>query len=82
MVAHGKPHPDLFLFAAQAMGVGPRDCVVVEDAVLGTRAGRLAEMRTLGYAPAGGGERLAQEGAIVFTSMNELPALLGLDAKP
>lgn len=55
MVARGKPNPDLFLFAAESMGSEPDRCVVVEDAVLGARAGRLAGMRTLGYAPAGDG---------------------------
>lgn len=82
MVERGKPHPDLFLFAAKKLGAEPGNCAVVEDGVLGARAGRLAGMRTLGYAPAGDGERLAREGAIVFTSMDEVPALLGLDARP
>src|SRR5258708_17978086 len=31
MVEHGKPAPDLFLHAARAMGVMPKDCLVVED---------------------------------------------------
>jgi HAD superfamily hydrolase (TIGR01509 family) len=78
MVARGKPDPDLFLHAAQAMGAAPASCVVVEDAVPGARAGRLAGMPVLGYAPDGKGERLAHEGAVVFDSMEELPALLGL----
>lgn len=78
MVPRGKPHPDVFLFAAREMGVEPDGCVVVEDAAPGARAGRLAGMRTLGYAPAGDGEHLADEGATVFTSMDELPALLAL----
>jgi HAD superfamily hydrolase (TIGR01509 family) len=78
MVARGKPHPDLFLHAARSMGSDPARCVVVEDGVLGSRGARLAGMKALGYAPAGDGERLAREGATVFTSMSELPALLGL----
>lgn len=82
MVKQGKPHPDLFLFAAQEMGADPESCVVVEDGVLGARAGRLAGMRTLGYAPTTDGGSLANEGATVFSSMEEVPALLGLDASP
>ena len=31
-VAHGKPHPDVFLRAAEKLGVAPDRCVVVEDA--------------------------------------------------
>ena len=34
-VANGKPAPDLFLHAANRMGVPPERCVVVEDAVSG-----------------------------------------------
>jgi HAD superfamily hydrolase (TIGR01509 family) len=78
MVEYGKPHPDLFLLAASSMGFDPADCVVVEDGTLGARGGRLAGMRTLGYAPRGDGDRLAREGAVTFTSMTELPVLLGL----
>jgi HAD superfamily hydrolase (TIGR01509 family) len=78
MVERGKPHPDLFLFAARSMECDPADCVVVEDGVLGARAGRLAGMSVLGYAPDGRGERLKDEGARTFESMAELPALLGL----
>jgi HAD superfamily hydrolase (TIGR01509 family) len=78
MVPRGKPHPDLFLYAAETMGADPDSCVVVEDGFLGVRAGRLAGMRVLGYSPGGQGERLTREGATVFTSMEELPALLGL----
>ena len=78
MVEHGKPHPDLFLLAAGSMGFRPAACVVVEDGVLGVRAGRLAGMEVLGYAPEGRGDRLASEGARTFESMAELPGLLGL----
>ena len=77
MVEHGKPHPGLFLFAAEAMGFDPVDCIVVEDGVLGVEAGRAAGMRVLGYAPAESDpDRLAIKGAEVFRSMVDLPALL------
>ena len=47
MVARGKPHPDLFLHAAQTLGVPPSQCVVVEDSAPGARAGLAAGMRVL-----------------------------------
>lgn len=78
LVERGKPHPDLFLLAARSMGFEPAGCVVVEDGVLGARAGRLAGMEVLGFAPDGRGDRLAREGARTFESMAELPRLLGL----
>ena len=43
-VAHGKPAPDLFLLAAERMGVAPADCVVFEDAELGILAAERAGM--------------------------------------
>lgn len=44
-VARGKPAPDLFLHAAQAMGVAPADCLVIEDSLNGVRAGLAAGMQ-------------------------------------
>jgi HAD superfamily hydrolase (TIGR01509 family) len=44
MVAHPKPAPDLFVFAAAQMGVVPEACVVIEDSEMGVRAGLAAGM--------------------------------------
>ncbi len=41
-VEHGKPAPDLFLLAAQKLGVPASDCLVVEDAPAGVAGARLA----------------------------------------
>jgi HAD superfamily hydrolase (TIGR01509 family) len=78
MVERGKPHPDLFLHAAAAMGVEPARSVVIEDAVPGVQAALAAGMPALGYAPPGSDDRLARAGARVFSSMAELPELLGV----
>jgi len=79
-VAHGKPAPDLYLFAARMLAVSPANCIVVEDSALGVTAGRTAGMRVIGFT--GGGhttsdaaEQLAAAGAHpVISSMTELPA--------
>ena len=47
-VEHGKPHPEGFLRAAEALGVGAVACVVVEDAPAGIAAGRAAGARVVG----------------------------------
>ena len=47
-VPHGKPAPDVFLLAAERLGVPPSRCVVVEDAPAGVEAGRRGGMRTIG----------------------------------
>jgi HAD superfamily hydrolase (TIGR01509 family) len=76
-VANGKPAPDLFLHAAQQMGVGPGACVVVEDSQYGVQAARAAGMAAYGYTgsvtPA---QMLAGPGTTVFGDMRELPRLL------
>jgi HAD superfamily hydrolase (TIGR01509 family) len=82
-VERGKPHPDLFLHAADGMGVDPSGCVVVEDSPYGVRGARAAGMTALGYAAMTPAAVLAAEGAETFLTMAELPALLDrVDARP
>jgi len=78
-VARGKPAPDLFLFAAERMGVAPADSVVIEDSSAGAQAARAAGMRAYGYVGAAHTDRagLVEAGAIVFDNMLGLPALVG-----
>ncbi|GJM41617.1 MAG: beta-phosphoglucomutase [Ardenticatenaceae bacterium] len=51
-VARGKPHPDLFLLAAERLGVPPEQCLVFEDAIAGIEAGRRANMPVIAVASA------------------------------
>src|SRR5207253_236087 len=44
----GKPDPQVFLVAAGKLGVAPRRCVVMEDAVAGVEAARAGGMRCVG----------------------------------
>ena len=46
-VARGKPHPDVFLKAADKLGVAPGDCIVFEDAPMGVEAARRAGMKAV-----------------------------------
>lgn len=46
-VQHGKPAPDLFLLAAERLGVAPTDCIVYEDGDPGLEAARRANMRAV-----------------------------------
>lgn len=76
-VARGKPHPDLFLFAAEQMGWEASRCVVVEDSQAGVEAGLAAGMTVVAYA---GGlakhDRIQNQRLLVIQSMEELPRLL------
>lgn len=78
-VARGKPAPDLFLHAAERLGVPPARCAVVEDSRHGVEAARAAGMQVFGYA--GGvtpADRLAGPGTVVFDDMRSLPELFSL----
>ena len=44
-----KPAPDVFLHAAETMGVDPGKCFVVEDSVHGTHGAKAAGMRVIGF---------------------------------
>jgi HAD superfamily hydrolase (TIGR01509 family) len=46
-VARGKPHPDPYLQAAQALGVDPRRCVAIEDSQTGVSSAEAAGVPTL-----------------------------------
>jgi HAD superfamily hydrolase (TIGR01509 family) len=46
-VANGKPAPDMFLLAAERLGVPPGECIVIEDSPPGVQAGLAAGMTTL-----------------------------------
>lgn len=47
MVTHGKPAPDIFLMAAERLGVAPENCIGVEDSPNGVRAICAAGMRAV-----------------------------------
>jgi beta-phosphoglucomutase-like phosphatase (HAD superfamily) len=72
----GKPAPDLFLDAADAENVPPKDCVVIEDSLAGVTGAIAAGMRCLAYVPDGDGAALTAAGARPFQTMAELPQRL------
>ena len=82
-VAHGKPAPDVFLFAADQLGARPDRCAVVEDSVSGVTAGLAAGMAVFAFA--GGvtpADMLSIDGASVFWDMSGLPGLLQAPRPP
>jgi HAD superfamily hydrolase (TIGR01509 family) len=77
-VPRGKPDPDLFLLAAERMGVAPARCAVVEDTPSGVTAGRRAGMTVYGLAADSDAHALRGAGATVVHALAELRApLLG-----
>lgn len=56
-----KPSPDIFLKAAELLGVEPDECIVIEDSCNGTRAAKAAGMACLGFVnPHSGNQDLSQ----------------------
>ena len=67
-VAHGKPSPDVFIYAAGSMHTPVDRCLVIEDSLPGVRAARAAGMRVFGFTggshcPPDHAERLLEAGA-------------------
>jgi HAD superfamily hydrolase (TIGR01509 family) len=66
-VARGKPEPDIFLRAAELLGVRPRDCWVIEDSKPGISAGRAAGMTVVAITNTHPAAELAQADFVVAT---------------
>ena len=49
-ITHSKPHPEIFLTAAQKLGVAPEQCLVFEDAPSGIEAAQRAGMQIVALA--------------------------------
>jgi D-ribulokinase len=88
-VSRGKPHPDLFLFAARTMGAAPRDCLVIEDSVAGVAAARAAGMTVFGFVggshfsgPEQAAELTSAGADLIFDDMARLPEILAGGYKP
>ena len=71
--AQGKPHPEIFLTAAEEAGVSPGEAFVVEDAANGVQAAKAGNMAALGLARADDEELLADANAdLVVTSLDDV----------
>jgi mannitol-1-/sugar-/sorbitol-6-phosphatase len=64
-VEHGKPHPEPYLKGAERLGFKPDDCLVIEDAPAGIRAGRAAGMKVVGITSTYAASKLGEADAVV-----------------
>lgn len=71
-VARRKPHPDVYLHAARAMGVAPAACLAIEDSPTGVTAARAAGMAVLGLVGSFDAATLAAAGAEPVASHAEV----------
>lgn len=70
-VENPKPAPDLFLYAANQIGIAPAKCVVVEDAPAGVEAAIAAGMWAIGLAPQEHSDRFNGSAHLVFPNLIE-----------
>ncbi|MFX1735923.1 HAD family hydrolase [Paraburkholderia sp. A1RI_3L] len=81
-VPRPKPFPDIYLYAAQQLGVAPARCIVVEDSIAGLNAARAAGMKTIAFVgashiPHGYADVLREMGLTrIIEHMDALPALI------
>ncbi len=77
MVTNGKPHPDIFLKAAEALGTAPEACIVVEDSPAGIRSAHAAGMKAV-LVPdqAAITQEIIDMADVVLNSLLEMPAYL------
>jgi HAD superfamily hydrolase (TIGR01509 family) len=82
MVEYPKPLPDIYLYVAAQTGHDPKNCLVIEDSIVGATAARAAGMRTLGFTGASHGDGNSETSLYnvgveaVFADFYKLPALL------
>ena len=70
-VKEGKPSPRAFLLAAEKLGVEPKNCVVIEDAIVGVQAAKRAGMYCIAVTNAHPQEDIS-EADIVVNSLEEI----------
>ena len=76
-VARKKPFPDIYLEGARRIGMDPKDCLVIEDAISGIQAAHAAGMDAVGVPTTFSKEELAQRVQPEYL-LNEIKELTGL----
>ena len=72
-ITKSKPDPEVFLKAADMLGVAYEDCMIVEDADAGIEAGKAAGMKTLAVNKAQGGDMSVENlGKAMISEIAEL----------
>lgn len=67
-VKKAKPNPEVFLKAAEQLGVSPKDCIVFEDSQAGVKAANIASMVSVGI----GDKNILHEANYVFEDFTKI----------
>ncbi len=71
-LVHSKPHPEIFLRAAQLIRSEPKECIVIEDSKNGVAAAKAAGMKCIGFKNPDSGDQDLTSADIVIRSFGEL----------
>jgi HAD superfamily hydrolase (TIGR01509 family) len=77
-VEYGKPHPDIYLRAAEKLGVTADACLVIEDALSGIAAAKAAKMRVAAIPDTRfvDPHDYGKEADYILSSLKEVPSLI------
>lgn len=70
-LATSKPHPEIFLKAAEMAGSEPENCLVIEDSMNGVRAAKAANMKCIGYKNPNSGNQNLSDADWIIDSFDE-----------
>lgn len=73
-VENGKPHPDIFLKAAEKMGVPPKSCIGIEDSINGLLSVNAAGMTAVALTTTFPHDQVAEHTKYVFADLKPLNA--------
>jgi HAD superfamily hydrolase (TIGR01509 family) len=73
-LAHSKPHPEIFLRAAQLIKSEPKECIVIEDSKNGVAAAKAAGMKCIGFLNPSSGDQNLKSADMIIRSFNEVNA--------
>ena len=71
-ISHGKPDPEIYLKAAQILGLDPGSCVAVEDAFLGIQSAKDAGMRVIAFKNPNSGNQDTSRADFVVSSIRDI----------
>lgn len=71
-VKHPKPAPDVFLKAAQELGVHTNECIIIEDSYSGLMAGKSADIPVIGFANPNSGNQNLSDACIIIEGFDEI----------
>jgi HAD superfamily hydrolase (TIGR01509 family) len=69
---HSKPHPEIFLRAAEFANCEPRECIVIEDSENGVTAAKAAGMKCIGFLNPNSGVQNLNNADVIIKSFEEL----------